>query len=59
MGISKKAAKEHKKTCKKVDRGISNKKDLEVVWEQVFPEDAEQRIQRAFEILFNKSKSLS
>ncbi|MFA6130500.1 MAG: hypothetical protein WC731_05925 [Candidatus Omnitrophota bacterium] len=55
MGIAEKTVKEYKKTCKEIGRGISNKNDLEVVWEQVLPEDAEQRIQRAFEILLNKT----
>jgi hypothetical protein len=50
MEISKKAVRKHKKTCKTGP----DKKDLEIVWEQVFPEDAEQRIQRAFEMLLNK-----
>jgi len=31
-----------------------NEKPFEIVWEQVFPPDAELRIQRAFEMLFDK-----
>jgi len=53
MEISQKAVKKHKKTYK----AGPDKKDLEIVWEQVFPEDAEQRIQRAFEILLDETYS--
>lgn len=49
MEISKKAVRKYKKTCKIGP----DKKELEIVWEQVFPEDAELRIQRAFEMLLN------
>lgn len=56
MKISKKTVGKYKKACKGNSRKeISDKNDLEVIWEQVFPEDAEQRIQRAFEILLNKT----
>ncbi len=55
MKISKKTVKKHKKTFKESDEVVSSKNELEVVWEQVFPKDAEQRIQRAFEILLDKT----
>lgn len=55
MKISKKTIKKHKKTRKESGKGVSNKNDLEVIWEQVFPEDAERRIQRAFEMLLSNS----
>jgi len=50
MEIPKKDVRKHKKIYKTGP----DKKDLEIVWEQVFPEDAEQRIRRAFEMLLNK-----
>ena len=53
MEIPKKAVRKHKKTRK----AGPDKKDMEIVWEQVFSEDAEQKIQRAFEILLDETYS--
>lgn len=54
MQSGRKATKEHKKAYrKKSNKKSSNVEDLEIVWEQVFPEDAEIRIQRAFEMLLS------
>lgn len=55
MKSSKKTIKKYRKIRKQSDKKVSDKGNLEVVWEQVFPEDAEQRIQRAFEMLLDKS----
>ena len=33
-----------------------NEESLEIVWEQVFPPDADLRIQRAFEMLFDEAE---
>jgi len=55
MKTSKKILKKHKKIRKQ----SGEKNDLEVVWEQVFPEDAERRIQRAFEMLLSDNSDFS
>lgn len=52
----------NKEAIKKSGKDIYSKKhkadppgELQVIWEQVFPEDAESRIQQAFEMLLGGS----
>ena len=60
MHLSKKTSESLKKGSKeKYKKRISGPEVLEIIWEQVFPEDTELRIRRAFEMLLNNDTLIS